>query len=338
MEGRLIVTPEGRGAGERMIGGMEFPTTARLRIRELRPDDAEHLVALHGEAEVMRYITDGRPDDPERIRHEVLPRWLGVNQKLDGWGFLVAEVIDSGEFVGWFHLLPTQTEGEWDLGYRLHRRFWGRGLATEGARALLQKMAWTNSATRVIARCMAANGASARVMEKLGLTYAADYQEAKFPGQDKRALIYATDWSTIIHRRVWAARQGVNPTVIRKLESGWVVFGDSQSLRGYTLLLADPICADLNRASADVRAAFTRDMALVGDALLRATGARLINYMILENTDYALHAHIFPRYVDEAPEKRRTGPWVYLAENCPMDLARDGALMARIGEELDAVR
>ena len=47
-------------------------------------------------------------------------------------------------------------------------------------------------------------------------------------------------YPTIIHERVDLARKGKNPTVICRLRSGWVVLGDDQRLRGYSLLLADP--------------------------------------------------------------------------------------------------
>ncbi len=52
--------------------------------------------------------------------------------------------------------------------------------------------------------------------------------------------------STLIHRRVEAARQGSNPTVICRVRSGWVVLGDVQFLPGYSLLLPDPVVSDLN--------------------------------------------------------------------------------------------
>ena len=85
------------------------------------------------------------------------------------------------------------------------------------------------------------------------------------------------------------------------------MLGHVQTLRGYSLLLADPVVNDINELDHAGRAAFFRDMMLVGDALLDVTGARLINYQLLGNTEYALHAHIHPRYDDE-PDDRRSGP------------------------------
>lgn len=139
--------------------------------------------------------------------------------------------------------------------------------------------------------------------------------------------------TTIVHQRVEAARAGTNPTVISCVPSGWVVLGDVQFLRGYSLLLADPVVPDLNALDEQLRGRFLLDMAILGDALLEVTDAYRINYEILGNTDAALHAHVFPRYMTE-PEERRQGPvWYYdraYRLSIKFDLERDRALMAQI--------
>ncbi len=312
--------------------------TPRLVLRDLTQDDLPDLIALHSDPEVMRWITNGQPAEPAELRDQVLPRWLSYYRQYNGWGFFAAQDKASGEFAGWFHLHPREQADVYELGYRLHRRFWNQGLATEGSKYLLAKLVMEQKPAKISARTMAWNGASRRVLEKLGLEYARDYEEQKFPGRDKRAVWYERQTPTIIHRRVWMCQLGMNPTIIRKLPSGWVVIGDSQRLKGYTLLLSDPVQNDINHAPAHYRAMFLRDMALVGDALLAATGARLMNYMILQNLDYALHAHIFPRYAQEEPQRRSNGPWSYFADpEVPLDVHRDGELIRCIGAELDRV-
>jgi diadenosine tetraphosphate (Ap4A) HIT family hydrolase len=138
---------------------------------------------------------------------------------------------------------------------------------------------------------------------------------------------------SLIHERVEAARAGVNPTVICRMPSGWTVLADSQFLRGYSILIADPIVPDLNALDEPARARFLLDMALLGDALLEVTGAYRINYEILGNTDAALHAHVLPRFLSE-PEALRKGPaWFYPAEAraaAPFDPQRDGELMQQL--------
>lgn len=137
--------------------------------------------------------------------------------------------------------------------------------------------------------------------------------------------------STLIHRRVEEARQGVNPTVICRVPSGWVVLGDVQFLRGYSLLLPDPVVPDLNALPMEQRISFLQDMTILGDALLEVTGAIRINYEILGNSEAALHAHVFPRYVTEPEEKRRKPAWFYDWQSAPLlDLKRDQHLMDKV--------
>lgn len=141
---------------------------------------------------------------------------------------------------------------------------------------------------------------------------------------------------TLIHDRVQLARDGKNPTVIRRLPSGWVVLGDVQTLRGYCVLLSDPVAVDINALPPSARTAFLRDMVLVGDALLEVTKARLINYQLLGNTDRALHAHIHPRYDYEPDDKRPFPPWEYhRGPQVSFDIDRDAELIRQIGAAID---
>ena len=115
----------------------------------------------------------------------------------------------------------------------------------------------------------------------------------------------------LIAERVAAARAGANPYVIAKLRSGWAVVGDVQFLPGYCLLLADPVVPSLNDLSPQARRQYLQDMALIGDAILKATDSFRINYEILGNSEPELHAHIFPRYMSEPEEQRRKPAWFY---------------------------
>ena len=144
-------------------------------------------------------------------------------------------------------------------------------------------------------------------------------------------------YATIIHERVDLARQGKNPAVICRLRSGWVVLGDDQRLKGYSLLLADPIRDNLNELPPPERQQFLMDMTFVGDALMEVLKPSLINYAILGNTDRALHVHIYPRYDSEEPDKRRTSPIIYhwlKMPYVPFDVARDASLIAGIRQAL----
>jgi diadenosine tetraphosphate (Ap4A) HIT family hydrolase len=121
----------------------------------------------------------------------------------------------------------------------------------------------------------------------------------------------AAEPQTAIHEQVSAAREGREPRVIARLFTGWAVFGERQFVRGYALLLPDPVVPDLNALGARERIAFLSDMSRLGDALLKVTGAARINYAIFGNQQPALHAHVIPRYVDEPEALRTAQPWAY---------------------------
>ena len=136
---------------------------------------------------------------------------------------------------------------------------------------------------------------------------------------------------TVIHRHVAAARAGSEPRVIARLYSGWALFGERQFVRGYSLLLPDPVVPTLNALGAQERTVFLLDVARLGDALLKLTGAARINYAILGNQEPALHAHIIPRYRDEPESLRTAHPWAYDWSRAP---AFDPAAYAQLGEGL----
>ncbi len=142
--------------------------------------------------------------------------------------------------------------------------------------------------------------------------------------------------STLVHRRIQAAQKGNNKTVICRMPAGWAVLGDQQFIRGYTLLLSDPIVTDINALTDGKRMQFLSDMTIIGDALLDITDAFRINYEILGNSDPVLHAHIFPRYMSEPETKRLYPVWLsYTSEELdsrPFDYERDIAFMVTLKE------
>lgn len=132
--------------------------------------------------------------------------------------------------------------------------------------------------------------------------------------------------STLIHKSVEAARAG-DPAVIARMPSGWAVMGQRQVLRGYCLLLPDPVVSDLNALAPDARDRFLCDLGRLGEAVRHATGALRINYAIFGNLEPALHAHVHPRFADEPPELRTQNPWAYDWSRAPLfDPALHGEL------------
>ena len=139
------------------------------------------------------------------------------------------------------------------------------------------------------------------------------------------------DLETAIHRQVNAAREGKDARVVTRVSSGWVVFGERQFVRGYVLLLPDPVVPSVNALPAQERGQFLLDMARVGDALLKVTNCVRINYAILGNMEPALHAHVIPRYADEPEELRMAHPWAHDWNAAP---AFDRSACAELAAEL----
>lgn len=171
--------------------------TARLRLRPLTDDDVDDVVALHSDPDVMRYL--GPPaETAEHVRGVLLPRWRDLDARTPGFGYAAAEERATGAFLGWFLFRPPYSEdpppGEIELGYRLHRAAWGRGFATEGSRALVDRGFAELGVERVVATTMAVNLGSRRVMEKVGLryvrTFAAEFDEP-LPGSEHGEVEYA---------------------------------------------------------------------------------------------------------------------------------------------------
>lgn len=148
-----------------------FLQTDRLVLRRFTEADVDNLVVLDSDPAVMRFLT-GRPTPRAEIEREVLPRILRDYGRGPAGRWAAVE-RSTGQFVGWLALQPPQdgTAAEVELGYRLVASVWGRGYATEGARALVRKGFADLGVQRVWAQTMAVNIASRRVMEKAGLTY-----------------------------------------------------------------------------------------------------------------------------------------------------------------------
>jgi len=176
--------------------------TEHLVLRRFTRDDVDNLVELDSDPEVMRFINGGRPTPREEIENEVLPAFLGHYERFAGQGFWAAEEKPTRRFIGWFHLRPAQgaPPGEVELGYRLRRSAWGKGYATEGSRALIDKGFAELGVRRIVAFTMVVHVASRRVMEKAGLKFVRtfhqpwpDYIEGEEEGDIEYALSRA-DW------------------------------------------------------------------------------------------------------------------------------------------------
>ncbi len=137
--------------------------------------------------------------------------------------------------------------------------------------------------------------------------------------------------STAIHRRVAALNAGLDEAVIARVPSGWVILGDPQVRLGYCLLLPDPVVTDLNALAAAERQQFLSDMTAIGDVLLSELSATRMNYAIYGNVEPALHAHLFPRRLDEPALERTAQPWAldWIGADA-FSVDRHGPLLSRL--------
>jgi RimJ/RimL family protein N-acetyltransferase len=174
-----------------------FLETERMYFREFQDADAPLLFELDSDPEVMRFISKGQPTPLARIQNEYIPRMLDYYRRIPPQGFWAAHLREAGAFIGWFHLRPDRiSAGEMELGYRLQRSVWGRGLATEGSQALLNNAFNRWGYGKACARTLADNLASRRVMEKAGLCFECDfhYDADMLHGwveQERRAVKYS---------------------------------------------------------------------------------------------------------------------------------------------------
>lgn len=181
-------------------------TTPHLELRRFSPDDVDNLVELDSDPEVMFRITGGQPTPREEIVDDYLPAFLAYYEAGERWGFWAVQERAGGEFVGWFHLRPgdDHPDDEPELGYRFRKAFWGKGYATEGSIALIDRAFSECGASRVWAETMAVHTASRRVMEKAGMrlvrTFHADWPYP-IPGDEQGDVEYE------ITRQEWQSRR-----------------------------------------------------------------------------------------------------------------------------------
>lgn len=157
-----------------------FLQTDRLTLRHFTEADEDNLFELNSDPEVMRFLTGGRPTPRDKVRTRTIPTFLAYYERFEGFGFWAAQETATGQFLGWFHFRPPLPEASppaWldgdqiELGYRLRRSAWGKGYATEGSRALIDKGFAEFGLQRVVAETTIDNWGSRHVLEKSGLTF-----------------------------------------------------------------------------------------------------------------------------------------------------------------------
>ena len=146
----------------------------------------------------------------------------------------------------------------------------------------------------------------------------------------------------MICERIRMIQKATNPYFVQELNTGYVVLGDHQHFRGYTLFLYKQHVTELFHLPRAVKLQFLEKMSLVAQAAAAAFGAEKMNYELLGNGDTHLHWHLFPRVAGdlEGYGNQGKGPvWWYPAQKMYSDAARPAAaeleqMKARLCAEL----
>ncbi|WP_336158426.1 GNAT family N-acetyltransferase [Amycolatopsis sp. VC5-11] len=171
--------------------------TERLRLVPLSAGHLEHLVELSADPEVMRFLAGVQT--PEQSADELRRTLAYAEGGIGCWtGF-----VDAA-FAGFWSLRPGESAGEAELGYRMLRGYWRKGLGKEGALEMLRHGFRDVGLDRIYARTAVLNKASQATMASIGLRHLRDFiGDPKYfaPGEDRHAVEYA------VGREEWLASE-----------------------------------------------------------------------------------------------------------------------------------
>jgi RimJ/RimL family protein N-acetyltransferase len=167
-------------------------TTRRLLLRQWRDDDLDGWAEMNADPQVREFI--GGLLDREQAAASLRRFRAELGER--GWGWWAVEVTATGELAGMAGLDPVDEGLPFhgvETGWRLARWAWGRGYATEAARAAVGYAFETLGLREIVATAAAANERSRAVMRRLEMTYdpADDYDDPSMPpGPLRRSVLY----------------------------------------------------------------------------------------------------------------------------------------------------
>jgi ribosomal-protein-alanine N-acetyltransferase len=154
-----------------------------LRLRRWREADLEPFAEMNVDPEVMEFF----PNPLTRAESDELVERIEAGFEAHGFGLWAVEVRETGEFVGFAGLNRVGFEARFapavEVGWRLARKAWGKGYATEAGRAALAFGFEQAGLTEIVSFTTAANPRSRAVMERLGMTRdpADDFEHPSLP-------------------------------------------------------------------------------------------------------------------------------------------------------------
>ncbi len=143
--------------------------TARIVLRRWRRADREPFAALNADPEVMEHF----PNPLSSVESDDFAERSSTDLERRGWGLWAAEITATGTFAGCVGLNPTTFDAPFtpavEVGWRLARPYWGRGLATEAARGILDHAFAELDLDEIVSFTATTNLRSQRVMQKVGM-------------------------------------------------------------------------------------------------------------------------------------------------------------------------
>ena len=178
--------------------------TERLILRPWREDDFEPFAAMSADPKVMEHF----PSTLDRAGSDNVASILKSDLEIMGYGFWAIEVPDEAPFIGFAGIRPVTYEAHFvpavEIGWRLAPAHWGKGYATEAARAALAHGFGALGLAEIVSFTIPANSRSQAVMQRLGMTRdeADDFAHPKVPEGHpmSRHVLYrlrAEDWGRI---------------------------------------------------------------------------------------------------------------------------------------------
>jgi RimJ/RimL family protein N-acetyltransferase len=145
--------------------------TERLRLRQWTPADREPFARFNADGRVMKYFTAALSSAESDAFADAIEDHIAQN----GWGLWAVDVPGVTSFAGFIGLSRPRFEAHFtpcvEIGWRLGPDFWGRGYATEGARAVLRFGFDTLGLREIVSFTTETNLPSRRVMERIGMTH-----------------------------------------------------------------------------------------------------------------------------------------------------------------------
>jgi len=155
---------------ENVFGNLPVLETERLLLRKVTLDDVEDMYEYGSNEDLTKYViweTHKNLSDSKEFIEFVRTQY--ENKKVSPWGI---ELKENGKFIGTIDFVSWQPDHHAaEIGYVLSQDYWGKGIATEAANEVIAFGFNHMDLIRIQAKCFVENRGSARVMEKIGMSF-----------------------------------------------------------------------------------------------------------------------------------------------------------------------